>query len=141
LVKPAPLENFSRSTYNNNLDLIDAAMLKLPITIGVPAGKTPKILPINIVLTTGAGGDVKGTASATDANGYGGFWFADVPITFEAVLSVQMTGFHAIDGFLHAMTILDFNTTRVKFKAWRLSTNGPANGYGSINFNAVIFGY
>ena len=24
LVKPAPLENFSRATYNNNLDLIDA---------------------------------------------------------------------------------------------------------------------
>lgn len=59
LVKPAPLENFSRATYNTNLDLIDAeALLRkkaknarfsmIAVKTGAPAGNGITLGPLQI---------------------------------------------------------------------------------------------
>lgn len=86
LVKPAPLENFSRATYNNNLDLTDNSYARALLAPGVNslssvtwgaslgagalAGKNFVMLPESSVVTGNASGFAMVTMPYTFQTGY-----------------------------------------------------------------------
>lgn len=93
-------------------------------------------------VSSGAGGENRGAAGATDAAGVGAFWlgYNGVP-NFSGIYSVQLTGYHPLPQFLHVPALLAMSTTRVKFKSRRIDNTGWANGYGSISMSVTIVGW
>ena len=107
LVKPAPLEAFSRATYNTNLDLIDAYVLgtaeKLPKGIvsyetrsSASAGITAKGIVENIPTVTFKGGRMykvvwNASATVSVADGYFTLGISTCLTTDSAALTTGLT--------------------------------------------------
>lgn len=95
-----------------------------------------------IDVSSGAGGENRAAANATDGSGVGGLWFGynQLP-TFQGIYSVQLTGYHPLQQFMHLPAFMAVSTSRIKFKSRRLDGSGWANGYGSISMAVTVIGW
>ena len=140
LIKPDDVESIDVDQFNSNWDNLETAIPVMTFG-GMPAGKTPKIHMARHDINTGAGGEDRTANYATNANGEGGFWFGynGYP-KFEGISSVILTPYNQGSAFDHFPTIVDYNTTRVKFRSRKY--NGTfANNYNGISFHIFIAGW
>lgn len=95
-----------------------------------------------IDVSSGAGGENRAATNATDGSGVGGLWFGynQLP-TFQGIYSVQLTGYHPLQQFMHLPAFMAVSTSRIKFKSRRLDGSGWANGYGSISMAVTVIGW
>lgn len=106
-----------------------------------PAGVPWKHFSGPVLLSTGAGGASRTATPATDAGGYGSIWFGynGVP-KFTGIMGMQMTTKSADEEYLTTVAVMDINTSRVKYRAWRLGGT-VAGGFGNMLIWCDIWGW
>lgn len=140
LIKPDVGERYSVATLNGNMDKLDNDPA---IKVFGASAANGQVYMGSITLTKGAGGESPTAASATDGNGVGGIWLADLAgltTPFKTITSVQLTHTQDHINFISSVSIRNVSTTRIKFQARRLDGSNWANNYGSITLYVMIAG-
>lgn len=140
LALPSDVEKFDVDTFNNNMKIIDDSVPEYIIP-GKPASKRLKIFKSKVFVNSGAGGDKRDASPATDVGGVGGIWLGYGIPAFEGIAYVNITDGGSLGPFQAEWSVLDANTTRIRFRGKRLEGGGWANGYGSMWLYVEIVGW
>lgn len=142
-------EAYELDDLNSNFRKLNDAIPQLSESIvagfAVPEGKIAQRFKGLVTLTSGAGGQDKNAASATDAAGWAGIWFGSngIPM-FERVNYVSVNDAGNVPDFLATWTVQDINAQRIRIRGRRVATEFAsqyANAYGGVSLFVEIEGW